>query len=150
ERPDRDAPKIAGGPVGSRAPAVLLTPALGFRHKALDEEREKSRYGTENHKQPPARIGQQSSYEAFRQAQMQQPGAQLFDQCGQPKANDSNEQETDVGRRADQRRQEAARSFGPDFHHQRHAQRPFASHSERRDKPQESNLPGGGRKATET
>ena len=52
------------------------------------------------------------------------------------------QQHADVGGRADQTGEKRARAVGPDFGHQRHAERPFAAHAERGDESQHGDVPG--------
>ncbi len=54
-----------------------------------------------------------------------------------------------VRRGADQAGEQTARAVGPDLHHERDAQRPFATHAERRHEAQDHDLPRGRRQAAQ-
>ena len=66
--------------------------------------------------------------------------ARAFDELahGQPSGGD--QQKADVRGGTDQAGQHGPRLAGPDFHHQRHAERPFAPHAQGREQPQDEDL----------
>jgi len=62
-------------------------------------------------------------------------------------AQHGDEQVADICSSADEARSEGARFAGPDFIHERDAERPLAAHSERRDEAQRRDVPRFGREA---
>ena len=74
--------------------------------------------------------------------QLTQQFAHAIDEVHQHQAQQTDEQHADVGGGADQPSEKRPRTIGPDLGDQRHAERPFAAHAERRDESQHGDVPG--------
>ncbi len=104
-----------------RATAALLDrglPTFRFGNEKHDKQRQQGRAGADDHHPTPIGLGYLPR-----------------------ERNQSNEEETEVGRRADGPGQLRPVPLGPTFHDQRYAQRPLASHPQRRNEQQQSEMP---------
>ena len=147
--PDQHAHEIGLQPVRRRAAVALGLPLLRFGHAHADQEDEQGRQRARDHQQPPGRVGQQVRHARLRQPDAQEGPAGPVDHAPEPEAQEGDEQEAHVRRGADQPSRDRPRLPGPEFVDERHTERPFAPHPQRRDEAEHGHVPGLRRKAAQ-
>ena len=147
---DRDAEQVDVRPVRRGAARFLVLPFLRLGHEQADEEHQQRRQRAADHQEAPARSSRAGDSTIAVGMPMPTSSASTPPmKLVQADAQQADHEESDIGRGADQSRDQRARLVRPDFVDERDAERPLAAHAERGDESQRGDVPRLGREAAQ-